>query len=61
LIFLVGIGGFAALEIDTIMLKYLRRLTNLFHSENIVMFLPHISLALSMGIVPGLSVFDGQP
>jgi O-antigen/teichoic acid export membrane protein len=60
-IFLMSIGGFAALEIDTIMLKYLRTAydTGIYSAaKNIVMFLPHISLALSMGTVPGLSVFD---
>ena len=62
-IFLMSIGGFAALEIDTIMLKYLRTAydTGIYSAaKNIVMFLPHISLALSMGIVPGLSVFDAH-
>lgn len=60
-IFLMSIGGLVALEIDTIMLKQLRTAyeTGLYSAaKNIVMFLPHISLALSMGIIPGLSVFD---
>jgi O-antigen/teichoic acid export membrane protein len=60
-IFLMSIGGLVALEIDTIMLKQLRTAyeTGLYSAaKNIVMFLPHISLAFSMGIIPGLSVFD---
>jgi O-antigen/teichoic acid export membrane protein len=62
-IFLMSIGGFVALEIDTIMLKYLRTAydTGIYSAaKNIVMFLPHISLALSMGIIPGLAVFDAH-
>ena len=62
-IFLMSIGGFIALEIDTIMLKHLRAAyeTDIYAAaKNIVLFLPHLSLALSMGIVPGLSVFDAQ-
>lgn len=62
-IFLMSIGGLVALEIDTIMLKHLRTAyeTGLYSAaKNIVMFLPHISLALSMGIIPGLSVFDAR-
>jgi O-antigen/teichoic acid export membrane protein len=57
----MSIGGFAALEIDTIMLKQLRTAydTGIYSAaKNIVMFLPHLSLAFSMGIVPGLAVFD---
>jgi O-antigen/teichoic acid export membrane protein len=60
-VFLMSIGGFAALEIDTIMLKQLRTAydTGIYSAaKNIVMFLPHLSLAFSMGIVPGLAVFD---
>lgn len=60
-IFFMSIGGFVALEIDTIMLKNLRTAydTGIYSAaKNIVLFLPHISLAVSMGMVPGLSVFD---
>jgi O-antigen/teichoic acid export membrane protein len=62
-IFFMSIGGFVALEVDTIMLKNLRTAydTGIYSAaKNIVLFLPHISLAVSMGIVPGLSVFDEQ-
>lgn len=60
-VFFMSIGGFVALEIDTIMLKNLRTAydTGIYSAaKNIVLFLPHISIALSMGMVPGLSVFD---
>jgi O-antigen/teichoic acid export membrane protein len=59
----MSIGGFVALEVDTIMLKNLRTAydTGIYSAaKNIVLFLPHISLAVSMGMVPGLSVFDEQ-
>lgn len=62
-IFLMSIGGFAALEIDTIML---RRMSDAYQTgiysaaKNIVMFLPHFGLAFSMGIIPGLAVFDAE-
>ena len=62
-IFLMSIGGFIALEIDTIMLKHFRGAyeTGIYSvAKNIVLFLPHLSLAVSMGIVPGLSVFDAS-
>jgi O-antigen/teichoic acid export membrane protein len=62
-IFLMSIGSLVALEIDTIMLKHLRTAheTGLYSAaKNIVMFLPHISMAISMGIIPGLSVFDAS-
>jgi O-antigen/teichoic acid export membrane protein len=62
-IFLMSIGAVVALEIDTIMLKHLRSgyETGLYAAaKNIVMFLPHISLAVSMGIVPGLSAFNAH-
>lgn len=60
-IFLMSTGGFVALEIDTIMLKQLGTAydTGIYSAaKNIVMFLPHLSIAFSMGIIPGLSVFD---
>ena len=60
-IFLMSIGGFIALEIDTIMLKNLRGTydTGIYSAaKNIVLFLPHLSLAVSMGMVPGLAAFD---
>jgi O-antigen/teichoic acid export membrane protein len=62
-IFFMSIGGFIALEIDTIMLNHLRGAyeTGIYSvAKNIVLFLPHLSLAISMGIVPGLSVFDAR-
>jgi O-antigen/teichoic acid export membrane protein len=60
-IFFMSIGGFVALEIDTIMLKHLSTAyqTGIYSAaKNIVMFLPHLSIAFSMGVIPGLSVFD---
>lgn len=60
-IFLMSIGGFIALEVDTIMLKFLRTSydTGIYSAaKNIVMYLPHLSLAISMGVIPGLSIFD---
>jgi O-antigen/teichoic acid export membrane protein len=60
-VFLVSIGGVISLEIGTIMLRYLRTAheTGIYAAaKQIVMFLPHISLALSMGTIPGISVFD---
>ena len=62
-IFLMSIGGVVALEIDTIMLKQLSTAyeTGIYSAaKNIVMFLPHLSIAFSMGIIPGLSVFDAD-
>jgi O-antigen/teichoic acid export membrane protein len=62
-IFLMSIGGVVALEIDTIMLKQLSTAyeTGIYSAaKNIVMFLPHLSIAFSMGIIPGLSVFDAR-
>ncbi|MEY2481378.1 MAG: hypothetical protein QOI04_2305 [Verrucomicrobiota bacterium] len=60
-VFLMTIGALVALEIDTIMLRHLRTAydTGIYATaKNVVMFLPHISVALSMGIIPGLVVFD---
>ena len=62
-VFLMSTGGFVSLEIDTIMLKHLRTAfdTGIYSAaKNIVMFLPHLSLAFSMGIIPGLAVFDAR-
>lgn len=62
-IFLMSIGGFAALEIDTIMLRKMSDAyqTGIYSAaKNIVMFLPHFGLAFSMGIIPGLAVFDAE-
>jgi O-antigen/teichoic acid export membrane protein len=62
-VFLISIAGFVALEIDTIMLKQLRTAydTGIYSAaKSIVMYLPHLSVALSMGIIPGLSVFDAS-
>ena len=62
-IFIMSIGGFIALEIDTLMLKYLRTSydTGIYSAaKNIVMYLPHLSLAISMGVIPGLSIFDAS-
>lgn len=62
-VFLVSVGGLVSLEIDTIMLKYFRTATDAgiySTAKNIVMFLPQIGLAFSMGTIPGLSVFDAH-
>jgi O-antigen/teichoic acid export membrane protein len=62
-IFLMSTGGFVSLEIDTIMLKHLRTSfeTGIYSAaKNVVMFLPHLSLAFSMGIIPGLAVFNAR-
>jgi len=62
-IFLMSIGGFIALEVDTIMMKYLRASydTGIYSAaKNIVMYLPHFSLAISMGVIPGLATFDAR-
>jgi len=62
-VFLMSIGGFISLEIDTVMLKNLRTdyETGIYSAaKQIVMFLPHISLAFSMGTIPGISVFNEQ-
>ena len=62
-IFLMSIGGFAALEIDTIMLRKMSDAyqTGIYSAaKNIVMCLPHFGLAFSMGIIPGLAVFDAE-
>lgn len=60
-IFLMSIAGFISLEIDTIMLKQLRTdyETGIYSvAKQIVMFLPHLSLAFTMGVIPGVSVFN---
>jgi O-antigen/teichoic acid export membrane protein len=59
--FLMSIAGFISLEIDTIMLKNLgtNYETGIYSAaKQIVMFLPHISLAFSMGAIPGLALFN---
>ena len=59
-VFLMSIAGFISLEIDTIMLKSLRNdvETGIYSAaRQIIMLLPHLSLALSMGTIPGISVF----
>jgi O-antigen/teichoic acid export membrane protein len=60
-VFLMSIAGFISLEIDTIMLKSLRTdyETGIYSAaKQIIMFLPHISLTVSMGTIPGIAVFD---
>lgn len=62
-VFFMSIGGFFALEIDTIMLRSLRTAydTGIYSAaKTIVMFLPHLSVAFSMGFIPGLAVFDAN-
>jgi O-antigen/teichoic acid export membrane protein len=62
-VFLMSIGSFFALEIDTIMLKNLRTAydTGIYSAaKTIVIFLPHLSVAFSMGFIPGLAVFDAS-
>lgn len=62
-VFVMSVGGFFALEIDTLMLRSLRTPydTGIYSAaKSIVFFLPHLSLVFSMGIVPGLSRFDGN-
>jgi O-antigen/teichoic acid export membrane protein len=62
-VLLTSIGGFISLEIDVIMLKSLRNNyeTGIYSAaKQIVMFLPQISLTLSMATIPGLSVFDQE-
>jgi len=60
-VFLMSIAGFISPEIDTIMLKNLATdyETGIYSAaKQIVIFLPHIALAFSMGIIPGISIFD---
>jgi O-antigen/teichoic acid export membrane protein len=62
-IFLMSIGGLVALEIDTIMLRQMRNAyeTGIYAAaKNIVIFLPHLSLAFSMGTMPRLAIFDSS-
>jgi O-antigen/teichoic acid export membrane protein len=60
-VFLMSIAGFISLEIDTIMLKSLRTdyETGIYSAaKQVIMFLPHISLTIGMGTIPGIAVFD---
>ena len=60
-VFLMSIAGFISPEIDTIMLKNLATdyETGIYSAaKQIVIFLPHLALAFSMGIIPGISIFD---
>jgi O-antigen/teichoic acid export membrane protein len=60
-VFLMSIAGFISPEIDTIMLKNLATdyETGIYSAaKQIVIFLPHIALAFSMGMIPGISIFD---
>jgi O-antigen/teichoic acid export membrane protein len=60
-VFLMSIAGFISPEIDTIMLKSLATdyETGIYSAaKQIVIFLPHIALAFSMGIIPGISIFE---
>ena len=59
--FLMSIGGVISLELDTIMLKALRGdfETGVYSAaKQVVMFLPHIALSMSMGTIPSLAVFE---
>ena len=59
-VMLASVGGFIALEIDVVMLKNLRGAyeTGIYSAaKQIVMFLPQISLVLSMATIPGLAKF----
>src|SRR5438132_2270377 len=61
--FLMSIAGFISLEIDTIMLKNLgtNYETGIYAAaKQVVMFLPHLSLAFSMGAIPGLARFNEE-
>lgn len=60
-VLLTSIGGFISLEIDVIMLKSLRSNfdTGIYSAaKQIVIFLPHIALTLSMSTIPGMAAFD---
>jgi O-antigen/teichoic acid export membrane protein len=60
-VFLMSIASFISPEIDTIMLKNLATdyETGIYSAaKQIVIFLPHIALAFSMGMIPGISIFD---
>jgi len=60
-VFLMSIAAFISPEIDTIMLKNLATdyETGIYSAaKQIVIFLPHIALAFSMGIIPGISIFE---
>jgi O-antigen/teichoic acid export membrane protein len=60
-VFLMSIAGFISPEIDTIMLKNLGTdyQTGIYSAaKQVVIFLPHVALAFSMGIIPGISIFD---
>jgi len=61
--FLMSIAGFISLVIDTIMLKNLgtNYETGIYAAaKQVVMFLPHLSLAFSMGAIPGLARFNEE-
>src|SRR5207237_10695276 len=58
--FLMSIAGFISLEIDTIILRNLATNyeTGIYSAaKQVVMFLPHLSLAFSMGAITGLARF----
>lgn len=57
-VFLMSIGGFVALEIDTVMIKAMKGdlETGIYSlAKQIVLYLPHLSLAISMGTLPALA------
>lgn len=59
-VFLTSTAGFISPEIDTIMLKNLgtNYQTGIYSAaKQVVVFLPHIALAFSMGTIPGISRF----
>jgi O-antigen/teichoic acid export membrane protein len=61
--FLMSIAGFISLEIDTIMLRNLGTdyETGIYSAaKQVVIFLPQLSLAFSMGAIPGLARFNKE-
>ncbi len=61
--FLMSIAGFISLEIDTIMLRNLGTdyETGIYSAaKQVVIFLPQLSLAFSMGAIPGLARFNEE-
>lgn len=57
-VLIMSIGGFVALEIDTVMISRLKGEyeTGIYSvAKQIVLYLPHLSLAVSMGTLPALA------
>lgn len=62
-IFFMLFCGFLSLEIDTLMINYLQGNyeTGIYSAaKQLIYYLPHISLAISMGTVPSLSKIDND-